>query len=190
MIGSFRFSATPGDSEDPDFAMPDDTSLDSGPTRLGARLQWQFSLRDMLLLMAACAIWLWLLSDWRQDPFGFAVLALITLAVGVGGHVLYTYVLPWRGTVLVSAIVLPPLILGGLTGSLLDGWSFLTTLPVEFFMRQSWPDRMKFALPFLVSVVLLGAAHPIKPSLPTAIITAIGVSLWYGLSLLIAINTG
>lgn len=190
MIGSFRFSEMPGDSEDPDFAMPDDTSQDSGPTRLGARLQWQFGLRDMLLLMAACAIWLWLLSDWRQDPFGFAVLALITLAVGVGGHFLYTCVLPWRGTVLVSAIVLPPLILGGLTGSLLDGWSFLTTLPVEFFMRQSWPDRMKFALPFLVSAVLLGAAHPIKPSLPTAIITAIGVSLWYGLALLIAINAG
>ena len=164
--------------------MPDDTSQDSGPTRLGARLQSQFSLRAMLVLMAACAIWLWLLLDLRQDPFGFAVFALITLAVGVGGHFLYTYALRWRGTVLVSAIVLPPLILGTLTGSL------LATLPFEFFMRQSWPDRMKYALPFLVSIVLLGAAHPIKPSLPTAIITALGVSLWYGLALLIAISAG
>ena len=164
--------------------MPDDTSQDSGPTRLGTRLHSQFSLRAMLVLMAAVAVWLWLLLDLRQDPFEFAVFALITLAVGVGGHFLYTYVLPWRGTVLVSAIVLPPLILGALTGSL------LATLPVEFFMRQSWPDRMKYALPFLVSIVILGAAHPIKPSLATAIITALGVSLWYGLALLIAISAG
>lgn len=164
--------------------MPDDTSQDSGPTRLGARLHSQFSLRAMLVLMAACAIWLWLLLDLRHHPFDFAVFALITLAVGVGGHFLYTYVFPWRGTVLVSAIVLPLLILGALTGGL------LATLPVEFFMRQSWPDRMRYAIPFLVSIVILGAAHPIKPSLPNAIITALGVSLWYGLAILIAINAG
>jgi hypothetical protein len=69
--------------------MPDDTSLCSGPTHLGPRLQPQFSLRAMLLLMAACAIWWWLLLDLRKDPVGFAVFALITLAVGVGGHFLY-----------------------------------------------------------------------------------------------------
>lgn len=57
-------------------------------------------------------------------------------------------------------------------------------------MRQSWPDRMKYTLPFLVSILILGAAHPIKPRLPTAIITALGVSLWYGLAILIAINAG
>lgn len=91
---------------------------------------------------------------------------------------------------LVSAIVLPPLILGALTGSLLAGSSLLATLPVEFFMRQSWPDRAKYAFPYLASIVLLGAAHPIKPSSPTAIITALGISLWYGLALLIAISAG
>ena len=138
----------------------------------------------MLVLMAACAIWLWLLLDLRHDRLGFAVFALITLFVGVGGHLLYTCVFPWRGTVLVSAIVLPLLILGALSGS------FLATLPVELSMRQSWPDWMKYTLPFLVSIVILGAAHPIKPSLLTAIITALGVSLWYGLALLIAINAG
>lgn len=67
--------------------MLDDTRQDSGPTRLGARLQSQFSLRAMLVLMTACAIWLWLLLDLdlRQNPFEFAVFALITLAVSVGG---------------------------------------------------------------------------------------------------------
>lgn len=154
--------------------MPDDTRHDSGSTPLGDCRRSQFSLRGMLVLMAACTIWLWLLLDLRQNPLGFAVLALITLAVGVVGHFLYTYVLPWRGTVLVSAIVLPLQILGVLSVSL------LATLPVEFFARQSWPDRIKYTLPFLVSIVILGAAHPIKPSLPTAIITALGVSLWYG----------
>lgn len=164
--------------------MPDNTSQDSEPTRVGARLPSQFSLRSMLVLMVACAIWLWLLSDLRQDPFEFAVFALITFVVGVVGHLVHTYLLSWRGTVLVSAIVLPLLILGALTGS------HLATLPVEFFMRQSWPDRIKYAIPFLVSIVALGAAHPIKPSLPTAIITALGVSLWYGLAILIAMNAG
>jgi hypothetical protein len=57
-------------------------------------------------------------------------------------------------------------------------------------MRQSWPDRAKYAFPYLASIVLLGAAHPIKPSSPTAIITALGISLWYGLALLIAISAG
>jgi hypothetical protein len=39
-------------------------------------------------------------------------------------------------------------------------------------------------------MLVLLAAHPIKPGLINAIITAIGVSLWYGLAILIATNSG
>ncbi len=66
----------------------------------------------------------------------------------------------------------------------------LLLMPIDFFYHQRWSDRIRFTIPVFACIAILTAAHPIKPSLINAIITAIGISLWYGLALLIAANAG
>lgn len=152
----------------------------------------------MLVLTAACAYWMWLLSDLRHHPIDFVILAAITIACGIVGHLLYAYVLPWRVTVVVSNLVLFLVVCELGTGSVAGGLGSLTQisnfffyLPVDFFVhRRGWADGMSFWLPMLAGIVICTAAHPIKPSLPTAIITAIGISMWFGVAALIAINAG
>lgn len=96
--------------------------------------------RRIMRLAIAWAWWGWLLSDMWRDPIGdlsaFLIFTAGTLTAGVCGHLLYCYVLRWRG------------------------------------------------------IVLLAIAHPLKPGLSNAIITAIGISLWYGIAFLVGANTG
>ena len=121
-----------------------------------------------------------------------ALLAGMTLAAGTGAHLLYVYVLPWRGTVVVSLLVLPTLIFGAFAVLLGAGdgvFLFLTT-PIKFFAYQDWSDRIRFTIPVFAGALFLTLAHPIKPSWITANITAIGISLWYGITMLILDNAG
>ncbi len=152
----------------------------------------QVSLRGLLVLTAAWAYWIWLMSDLRHELVALAVLAAITIAAGTGAHLLYVYVLPWRGTAVVSLLVLPALIFGTLAVQLGAGdrvFGFLTT-PIEFFAHQGWSDRVRFTIPVFASALILAVAHLIKPSWMTAILTAMGISLWYGVTLLILANAG
>ena len=57
---------------------------------------------------------------------------------------------------------------------------------IEFVAHQNWTDRSTFSVPIFLSIVILSIAHPLKPSLPNAIITSIGISLWYGVAILMA----
>ena len=172
--------------------MPDNVEHDTVQARKLSRGGTQFSLRGMFLLTAAFAYWLWLLSDFRREPIAIAVFWAITIAAGIGGHLLHTYLLPWRGTVVITLLVLPPVIFGAVAGLLGAGDAVvdILTIPIEFFAHQRWSDRMRFTIPVFASIAVLAAAHPLKPGLLTAIISAIGVSLWYGMAILIAANAG
>ena len=66
----------------------------------------------------------------------------------------------------------------------------LLALPIEFVAHQTWTHRITFSLPVFSSIVLLAIAHPLKPGLSNAIITAIGISLWYGIAFLVGANAG
>ena len=172
--------------------MPGNAKHDTRRTGKLNRGESQFNLRGMFLLTAAFAHWFWLLSDFRREPIAFAVLGAITVTSGIGGHLLYAYLLPWRGTVLISLIVLPAVVfatLGVLLGAG-DGVVALLLMPIDFFAHQLWSDRIRFTIPVFASIAILAAAHPIKPGLLSAIISAIGVSLWYGMALLIGANAG
>ena len=152
----------------------------------------QIDRRGVILLTAAAVYWGWLLSELFREPVALAVFASVTLLAGVCGHLLYRYVLTWRGTVLFSLLLMPLPVLGllgllfGSIGVMLD----LVTIPIEFLAHQTWIDRITFSLPVFLSIVILSIAHPLKPSLSNAIITSIGISLWYGLAILIAANAG
>jgi hypothetical protein len=150
----------------------------------------------VILLAVAWAYWAWLLSDlWRKpvgDLVALLVFASVTFTAGVCGHLLYRYVLRWRGTVLFS-LLLGPLPVLGLLGLLFGsarGMFEILTLPIEFVVRPNWTHRVTFSLPVFFSIVVLSIAHPLKPCLTNAIITAIGISLWYGLAILIGASAG
>lgn len=150
----------------------------------------------VMLLAIAWAYWGWLLSDlWRRpvgDILALLVFATVTLTAGVCGHLLYRYILRWRGTVLLSLLLGPLPVLGllGLLFGSVGGMFEILTLPIEFVVRQNWTHRVTFSLPVFFSIVVLSIAHPLKPCLTNAIITAIGISLWYGLAILIGASAG
>ena len=150
----------------------------------------------IILMTIAWAYWGWLLSDlWRKpvgDMLAMLVFASVTLTAGVCCHLLYRYVLRWRGTVLLSLLLGPLPVLGlldllfGSAGGMFE----ILALPIDFVAHQNWTHRITLSLPIFFSILILSIAHPLKPSLPNAIITAIGISLWYGLAILIGANAG
>ena len=180
--------------------MKDDTSPYTAPAANGmASLsvsQPHNSRLGILLLAIAWVYWWWLLSDlWRKpvgDLIALLVFASVTLAAGACGHLLYSYVLRWRGTVLIS-LLWGPLQVFGLLGLLFGsvaGMFEILAFPIEFVANQNWTDRITLSVPIFLSIVILSIAHPLKPSLPNAIITSIGISLWYGLAILMAASAG
>lgn len=150
----------------------------------------------VMLLAIAWAYWGWLLSDlWRKpvgDLLALLVCASVTLTAGVCGHLLYRYVFRWRGIVLLSLLLGPLPILGllGLLFGSVGGTFEILALPIHFVAHQNWTHRITLSLPVFFSIVVLSMAHPLNPSLPNAIITAIGISLWYGLAILIGASGG
>jgi len=152
----------------------------------------QFSLRGLFVLTAVCGFWLFMLSELRSEPMAIAVLWSIAIGSGVAAHLLFSYVFRWRGTVLVSLLILPALsfIAVGLYFGVANDIIFLLTLPAEFISNQSWPEPLFSTIPYIASAVVLAAAHLIKPSLTNAIVSAMGISIWYALALLIAANAG
>jgi uncharacterized membrane protein len=64
----------------------------------------------------------------------------------------------------------------------------ILTLPIDFVSHQNGSDRTTFSLPVFCSMVVLAIACPLKTCLKNAIVTAIGISLWYGVAILISAN--
>lgn len=171
--------------------MSDDIHAPATP-RKSTRGQSQFSVRGMFSLTAAFALWLFVLEDFRREPIAVAIFWTLAIVAGVCGHLMYTYLLPWRGTVVTSLPVLSVTIFAAMATLLGagDGVIDLLALPIDLFVHQSWSDRIGSTIPVFACILVLSAAHPIKPGLINAIITAIGISLWYGLAILIAANAG
>lgn len=172
--------------------MSDKSEHDAEADRKSTRRGSQFNLRGMLYLTAAFALWLVVLPDLRSEPIAVAIFWTLAIIAGVCGHLMYTYLLPWRGTVVTSLIVLSVTIFAAVATlfGAGDGVIDILALPIDLFVHQSWSNRIWFTFPVFACILILLAAHPIKPGLINAIITAIGVSLWYGLAILIAANAG
>ena len=172
--------------------MPENTGQDAEADLKSTRRESQFNLRGMLYLTAAFALWLAVLSDLLNEPIAVAVLWTLAIVAGVCGHLMYTYLLPWRGTVVISLVVLSVTIFAAVATLFGIGFDALEILasPIDLFVHQRWSDRIWSTIPAFVSVLVLLAAHPIKPGLINAIITALGISLWYGLAGLIAASAG
>lgn len=152
----------------------------------------QVSFRGLFALTSSFALWIFLLADFRREPMAVVVFWSLATVTGVAGHLIHSYLLPWRGTVVIWLLVFPLVIFTGLSMLFASGEAVLDVLllPIDLFRHQTWNDRLRSTIPMFVCVLGLVVAHPVKPSLVTAIVSAIGVSLWYGMAILIAANAG
>ena len=64
----------------------------------------QFSLRVTIVLTAAIAGWVWILRE--STPAEMAVFTGAALTAGFVGHLVYSLLLPWRITVIVTVLSL------------------------------------------------------------------------------------
>ncbi len=158
----------------------------------------QYSLRATLVLMVASMVWIWIFKEMR--PLEIAILAGFALAAGLVGHVVYSFWLPWRVSVLATVLLIYNLCLG--TQFLLQSasrppWRETLTIlwdvlifPAEMLTHTTAARDVAFMLLTVAATLIFSAAHSIRPCLPTAIVTALGVAIWYGVSLMIMAAAG
>lgn len=158
----------------------------------------QFSLRVSVVLTAASAFWLWIFRE--MSPVEIVVFAGIALTAGLVGHVVYAFWLPSRVTVIGTVLLLYNAILGAqllLQSGSAGPWFArlavlfeIVVLPAELMRNATSPRDIVFSLAMVVGTLIFTAAHSIRPSLPTAIITAMGIAIWYGSSIMSMIYGG
>jgi hypothetical protein len=158
----------------------------------------QFSLRATATLTAAIAVWVAIFRE--MPPTELAILTGIAVAAGLAGHVVYARWLPWRVTVIATVL----LIYNGLLGTQLllqtgsgEPWfrrlAFLFELlvfPAEMAIRARAPRDILLMIAIVLGTLIFTAAHSIRPSLPSAIITALGIAIWYGAAMMIMASAG
>ena len=152
----------------------------------------QFSLRATFMLTAVSAVWVWIFRE--ITPVEMAVIAGIAVTAGLVGHIVYTYWLPWRVTVIATVLLLYNALLGVL--SLLESSSGPPSLarlevlfavvvwPLEMMRYATAPRDIMFWLVMVLATLIFTPAHAIRPCLPSAIITALGIAIWYGVSIM------
>lgn len=172
----------------------DRTSLPSAPDAP----KHQFGLRAAIVLTAAIAIWFGLFQDASLTEL--AIFSGAALVAGVAGHMVYTLWLPWRITVVAMVLLIYNLILFsmllesvGLGTELFSHLDFLVdvvVLPAEMAMHFQQTSDILWMSALMSVTTIFTLAHTVRPSLPTAIITAFGVGAWYATGILIMSHAG
>lgn len=158
----------------------------------------QFSLRATVVLTAASAVWVAIFRE--MPPTELAIVTGIAVAAGIAGHVVYVRWLPWRVTVIATVLLIYNTLLGAQlllhSGSgepwfrRLDFLFELLLLPAEMAIRARAPRDILLMLAIVLGTLIFTAAHSIRPSLPTATITALGIAIWYGGAMMIMASAG
>ncbi len=152
----------------------------------------QFSLRATFILIAVSAVWVWIFKD--ITPFEMAVVAGTAVTTGLLGHIVYTYLLPTRVTVIATVLLVYNALLGAQlllvpssgTPTLMR-LAFLFDIlvsPLEMMTYATAPRDIMFWLAMVLGTLIFTPAHAIRPCLPSAIITALGIAIWYGVSIM------
>lgn len=158
----------------------------------------QFSLRATAVLTAATAVWIWI---FREAPaFDLAIIAGAASTAGLAGHVVYARWLPSRVTVMATVLLLYNALLGaqlllqsGSGTPWFERLAFLLdilVLPVQMMSHATGTRDILFLATLVLGTLTFTPAHSIRPCLPSAIITAMGIAIWYGGSLLIMAYAG
>lgn len=158
----------------------------------------RFSIRAILALTAAFALWLWVLDGIHISEA--ASFAAIAMAAGLVAHLVYVYWLPWRVTgvvvvFLVYNLGLLAICLWETVGtarptSWLDLMAIVFFAPAKMLMSAREPNELLLWAKFAIGMVVMTPAHMIRPCLPTALITALGIGIWYAAGILITMHGG
>lgn len=157
----------------------------------------QFNLQAIFALTTAVAVWAWIFKD--TSPTEMAALAIVPLVAGTIGHLTYTFVLPWRFTTTATMLILfnvVPLLLMLFAPDARDAvWDhikfliMITTRPAEMLAHARSSD-LSMCIAYVLGTLLLTPANALKPCFPTAMISAIGLTIWYGVGVLILSHAG
>ncbi|MEO1528932.1 MAG: hypothetical protein AAFX06_26220 [Planctomycetota bacterium] len=149
-----------------------------------------FSLRSLVVLTAAAAFWLWLFRDVTLDDI--TILSGIVLVAGCLGHFAHV-LLPWRPIVPLVVLLTYNVVflLASFSGSRLTAaaqlevlWGVLV-LPAEVLVH-TWNVRgITFCCTIIAVTVLLAPAHLFRTGFPAAMLTAIGIGIWYSTGLML-----
>lgn len=158
----------------------------------------QFSILATIIVTAAIAIWFALFQDASLTEL--AIFSGMALAAGIAGHLAYSFLLPWRITVVATVLLVYNLVpfsimlvsIGPTTQLLsnLDFFADLVVQPAEMAMHVEQTRDILWMLAMGLVTAIFTPAHAIHPSLPTAIITALGIGAWYATSVLILSHGG
>lgn len=158
------------------------------------RMNTQFSLRAVAVLTLASAVWVWLFREAR--PAEIATFSGVAVTAGIVGHVVYEYLFAWRVSVILTVLLLynglllALVLLYGREPNPLELLFQVAVEPVDMLMHVKWHRDTVFLVVMLLGTLLFTPAHWVRPSLPTAIITALGIGFWYASSILMLTYAG
>lgn len=158
----------------------------------------KFSIRAIIVLTAAFAVWVWIFGD--LPPIYLAVFTGIAVAAGIVAHFLYSFWLPWRVTVMAAVLLIYNSILVALivlqsnsSNPISDCFELLVDVvisPVEMLIRAKTLRQNLFCLAILFGTLFFTPAHSLRPSFPSALVTALGIGIWYAAGLLMLMYAG
>lgn len=148
---------------------------------------------DAVLLSAIGLVWAAYFLQ-GMPIIGTIIFASIAVALGLAGHLLYRKWLSSRLTVV--GVVL--LFFNGiiLVASFKSPWGVFRTfaeinlMPLELTTYVVSGRDLFFATTCFGLTILMTPAHMIQPRWQTAILSALGISMWYGTTLLLMMHAG
>lgn len=158
----------------------------------------QFSIRSIIALTAAIAVWALIFGEAALAET--TVLTGVALAAGIAAHFLYSFWLPWRITVMATVLLTYNSILfahalqhSSSSDPVSDCLELLVDVvvqPTEMLMHAKTLREKMFLLAILFGTVFFTPAHSLHPSLPSALITALGIGIWYAAGILLMMYAG
>ena len=157
----------------------------------------QFSLTEIILFTAAIAIWIGFLiqpSGWLGP--GLTVVTTVAGLAGCLGQLSYRYVLRARGIAIpvsllvFAACAFPIYVLAGSSDVAGAAQLLVETLvsPIgEWFSETGFLTRNAL-IGCYIATIALTPAHLIRPQLPWAIVSALGVASWFMTGMLLTIG--
>ena len=159
---------------------------------MGESSRSQFSICGILILTAAIAAWFWIFSELQLVEL--AVFTGIAVTSGILAHFLYSFWLPSRVTVFATVLLIYSSILVALV--LLESNSSISLSscrellvdvlmqPIEMLTHAKTTRQIRFGSVVFFSTLFFSLAHSLRPSFPSALITAFGIGIGYAVGIL------
>ena len=153
----------------------------------------QFGIRSFMLLTVVMAVWFWLFRG--ITPAEMTIFTSFALVVGLLAHLVYTFLLPQRLVGLISILLfynvtlaLLTVVSAGFQNPISETFETIVAIiraPATIIPHASSPRELFFSVTIVAGTLLLTPAHAIQPNLVSALITSMGVGIWYVAGILV-----